>query len=94
MTLLATQILMKANMIALLVGHTSTSVSLATGLCTRTDRFQEKKTSLLLSVTDRSAADWRLEGFNNASVLDSNLIIVINDNQMSIDETKAVFIAR
>ena len=61
MTLLATQILMKANMIALPSDIRQLPSAWQPDLQKDAICFQEKKTSLLLSVTDRSAADWRLK---------------------------------
>lgn len=61
MTLLATQILMKANMIALPSDIRQLPSAWQPDLRKDAICFQEKKTSLLLSVTDRSAADWRLK---------------------------------
>ena len=36
--------------------------------------------------TVRFRAAWRLRGFNNAAELDSNLIVIVNDNDQSIAE--------
>lgn len=73
------------------VGHTSTSVSLATGLAQGRDLLSGKENIVAVIGDGSLSGGLAFEGFNNASVLDSNLIIVINDNQMSIDENKGGF---
>lgn len=73
------------------VGHTSTSVSLATGLAQGRDLLSGKENIVAIIGDGSLSGGLAFEGFNNASVLDSNLIIVINDNQMSIDENKGGF---
>ena len=70
------------------VGHTSTSISLATGLAKARDLLGKKKNIIAL-IEDASLSGGEvLEGLNVAgSELDSNLIIIVNDNQQSISET-------
>ena len=68
------------------VGHTSTSISLATGLAKARDLKQEKyNVSALIGDGSLSGGE-ALEGLNFASKLNSNFIIIVNDNQMSIAE--------
>ncbi len=70
------------------IGHTSTSVSLATGLAKARD-LQKKKYNVVAIIGDGSLSGGEaFEGLNNASVLNSNIIIVINDNEMSIAENQ------
>lgn len=69
-----------------IVGHTSTSVSLATGLAKARDlRGEHHKVIALIGDGSLSGGE-ALEGFSNAAVLDSNILIIVNDNEMSIAE--------
>lgn len=68
------------------IGHTSTSVSLASGLAKARD-LQGQHHNIIAVIGDGSLSGGEaLEGLSNASVLDSNIIIVVNDNEMSIAE--------
>ena len=70
------------------VGHTSTSVSLATGLAKGRDLIGGKE-NIIAAIGDGSLTGGEaLEGLNNAAVLGSNIIIVVNDNDMSIAENQ------
>ena len=70
------------------IGHTSTSVSLATGLAKARD-LQKKKYNVVAVIGDGSLSGGEaFEGLNNAAVLNSNLIIIVNDNEMSIAENQ------
>ena len=66
------------------IGHTSTSVSLATGLAKARDLKNEKYNVIALIGDGSLSGGEAYEGFNNAAELDSNMIIIINDNEMSI----------
>lgn len=68
------------------VGHTSTSVSLACGLAKARDLKSEKHNVIALIGDGSLSGGEALEGFSNAAVLNSNIIIVLNDNEMSIAE--------
>ncbi len=69
-----------------IVGHTSTSVSLATGLAKARDlRGEHHKVITLIGDGSLSGGE-ALEGFSNAAVLNSNILIIVNDNEMSIAE--------
>ena len=68
------------------VGHTSTSVSLACGLAKGRD-LKGTNENVIAIIGDGSLSGGQaLEGLNFASELNSNLIIVVNDNDMSIAE--------
>lgn len=68
------------------VGHTSTAASLATGLAKARD-LKGEKSNVIAIVGDGSLSGGEaLEGLDNAAALGSNIIIVINDNDMSIAE--------
>lgn len=71
-----------------IIGHTSTSISLATGLAKARDLKGEKYNIIALIGDGSLSGGEAFEGFNNASVLDSNFIAIINDNEMSIAETQ------
>lgn len=66
------------------IGHTSTSISLATGLAKARDIKCENYNVVALIGDGSLSGGEALEGFNNAAVLDSNFIIIVNDNEMSI----------
>ena len=69
-----------------IVGHTSTSISLATGLAKARDlRGEHHKVIALIGDGSLSGGE-ALEGFSNAAVLNSNILIIVNDNEMSIAE--------
>ena len=68
------------------VGHTSTSVSLACGLAKARDLRGEKHNVIAVIGDGSLSGGEALEGLSNAAVLDSNIIIVVNDNEMSIAE--------
>ena len=68
------------------VGHTSTSVSLACGLAKARD-LQQQNHNVIAVLGDGSLSGGEaLEGLSNAAVLGSNIIIILNDNEMSIAE--------
>ena len=66
------------------VGHTSTSVSLASGLAKARDLKKETHNVIAVIGDGSLGGGEALEGLNFAGELNSNLIIVVNDNEMSI----------
>ena len=68
------------------VGHTSTSISLASGLAKARDLKGEKYNVLALIGDGSLSGGEALEGLNISATLNSNFIILLNDNQMSIAE--------
>lgn len=68
------------------VGHTSTSVSLACGLARGRDLNGGKENIIALIGDGSISGGEALEGLNVAGEMNTNLIIVANDNQMSIAE--------
>ena len=68
------------------VGHTSTSVSLATGVAKARDLKGEKYNVIALIGDGSLSGGEAYEGLNNASTLNSNIIIIVNDNDISIAE--------
>ena len=69
-----------------IIGHTSTSVSLACGLAKGRDLCGGKENMIAVIGDGSLSGGEALEGLDYASELKSNLIIVINDNDMSIAE--------
>ena len=70
------------------IGHTSTSISLATGLAKARDINGDKENVIAIIGDGSLTGGEAYEGLNNASVLNSNFIIVVNDNGMSIAENQ------
>lgn len=68
------------------VGHTSTSVSLAAGLAKARDLKCEKSNVIALIGDGSLSGGEAFEGLDNAADLNSNIIVVVNDNDMSIAE--------
>ena len=68
------------------VGHTSTAASLACGLAKARDLKGEKYNVCALVGDGSLSGGEAFEGLDNASTLNSNIIIIINDNDMSIAE--------
>ena len=66
------------------VGHTSTSVSLAVGLAKARDLKGEKGNVIALIGDGSLSGGEAFEGLDNAAVLAGNIIIIVNDNDMSI----------
>lgn len=70
------------------IGHTSTSISLATGLAKARDLKKENYNVIALIGDGSLSGGEAFEGLNNASILNSNFIIIVNDNEMSIAENQ------
>ena len=70
------------------IGHTSTSVSLATGLAKGRDLLGGKENVVAIIGDGSLTGGEALEGLNNAATLNSNIIIIVNDNDMSIAENQ------
>ncbi len=68
------------------VGHSSTSISAALGMAVATRLKNELDRHVVAIIGDGSmTAGLAFEGLNNAGVSPSNLLIILNDNCMSID---------
>ncbi|MDY1545763.1 1-deoxy-D-xylulose-5-phosphate synthase [Lactiplantibacillus pentosus] len=68
------------------IGHTSTSIALATGMAVARD-IEGKTGNVMAVIGDGSlSGGLALEGLNIAATLKSNLIILVNDNGMAIAE--------
>ena len=68
------------------IGHTSTSVSLAGGLAKGRDLKGEKGNVIAVIGDGSLSGGEAFEGLDYAGELGTNFIIVVNDNQMSIAE--------
>ena len=68
------------------VGHTSTSISLACGLAKARDIKGEKENIIAVIGDGSLSGGEAYEGLNNAAESGKNIIIVVNDNDMSIAE--------
>jgi len=67
-------------------GHTSTSVSLACGFAKARDVSGQKHNVVAFIGDGCLSGGEAFEGLDNAATFDSNLIIILNDNEMSIAE--------
>lgn len=68
------------------IGHTSTSISLASGLAKARD-IKGGQGAIVAIIGDGSLTGGQaLEALNYSSTLNSNLIIIVNDNEYSIDK--------
>ena len=66
------------------VGHTSTSVSLATGLAKARDLKGEKYNVIALIGDGSLSGGEAFEGLDMSATLGTNFIVIVNDNDMSI----------
>jgi len=68
------------------VGHSSTSISAALGMAIAAKKKNEKNKQVVAVIGDGSmTAGQAFEGLNNLSASKSNMLIVLNDNNMAID---------
>ncbi len=70
------------------VGHTSTSISLACGLAKARDLKKEKENIIAIIGDGSLSGGEAFEGLNNIAMLNSNFILIVNDNEMSIAENQ------
>ena len=68
------------------VGHTSTSISLATGLAKARDLKGDNENIVAIIGDGSLSGGEAYEGLNNISEQGTNMIIIVNDNEMSIAE--------
>lgn len=76
----------ESNCDAFDTGHSSTSISAGLGLVKARDIKGEKQTIVSVIGDGSLTGGMAYEALNNAARLDSNFIIVLNDNNMSISE--------
>ncbi|MBO4370301.1 MAG: 1-deoxy-D-xylulose-5-phosphate synthase [Paludibacteraceae bacterium] len=70
------------------VGHTSTSVSLACGLAKGRDLLDQKYNVVAVIGDGSLSGGEAFEGLNNVAEQGTNMIVVVNDNEMSIPENR------
>ena len=68
------------------VGHSSTSISAALGMITATNAKQEDRHVTAIIGDGAMTAGMAYEALSHAGSMDKNLLVVLNDNQMSISE--------
>lgn len=68
------------------IGHTSTSISLACGLAKARDLKGTHENIIALIGDGSLSGGEAYEGLNNAAEAGTNLIVIVNDNEMSIEE--------
>ena len=64
--------------------HSSTSISAALGMAMAARRKGEKRRAIAVIGDGAMTAGMAFEAMNNAGVLDGNLLVILNDNDMSI----------
>ncbi len=70
-------------------GHSSTSISAALGMAVAADRKQEKDRHTVAVIGDGAlTGGMALEGLNNAGIEKSNILVILNDNNMAIDPNR------
>jgi 1-deoxy-D-xylulose-5-phosphate synthase len=68
------------------VGHSSTSISAALGMAIAAQKNNKKDQQVVAVIGDGSmTAGLAFEGLNNLSIAKSNMLVVLNDNNMAID---------
>ena len=68
------------------VGHSSTSISAALGMAMAAKSKGEEDRNIVAVIGDGSmTAGLAFEGLNNAGIENSNILVILNDNHMSID---------
>ena len=68
------------------IGHTSTSISLASGLAKARDLLGKKENIIAIIGDGSMSGGEALEGLDTVGEMGTNMIIVLNDNDMSIAE--------
>ncbi|RLC47496.1 MAG: 1-deoxy-D-xylulose-5-phosphate synthase [Candidatus Cloacimonadota bacterium] len=69
------------------VGHTSTSISAALGITTAKELNNHSKKTIAIIGDGAMTAGLAFEGLNNAGGLKKDLIVILNDNNMSISKS-------
>ncbi|MDQ5920005.1 MAG: 1-deoxy-D-xylulose-5-phosphate synthase [Pseudomonadota bacterium] len=68
------------------VGHSSTSISAALGMAIANKHKGKNNKTVAIIGDGAMTAGLAFEGLNNAGWLDSNILVILNDNEMSISE--------
>ena len=72
---------------AIVAGHASNSISAALGLAASAKLKNKKERTVAVIGDGAMSGGLAYEGLNNASSCDNNLLIILNDNNMSIDKS-------
>jgi 1-deoxy-D-xylulose-5-phosphate synthase len=65
-------------------GHSSTSISAALGMAVAAQRDQSERRAIAVIGDGAMTAGMAFEALNNAGNMDTNLLVILNDNDMSI----------
>ncbi len=68
------------------VGHSSTSISAALGMAMASSQLQEDRKTVAVIGDGAMTAGMAFEAINHASHVDKDMLVVLNDNQMSISK--------
>ncbi|MDG0969618.1 MAG: 1-deoxy-D-xylulose-5-phosphate synthase [Porticoccaceae bacterium] len=68
------------------VGHSSTSISAALGMALASDHLEKDRKTVAIIGDGAMTAGMAFEAINHASHVDKDLLVVLNDNQMSISK--------
>ncbi len=68
------------------VAHSSTSISAALGMAVAAQAQGEKRRVVAVIGDGAMSAGMAFEALNNAGAMDANLLVILNDNEMSISE--------
>ena len=68
------------------VGHSSTSISAALGMCVASKLNQENRRVIAVIGDGGLTGGMAFEALNHAGSIDPNMLIILNDNEMSISE--------
>lgn len=72
-------------------GHSSTSISAAMGIANARDLKKEKHNVVAVIGDGAMTGGLAFEGLNNAGIQQTNMIVILNDNEMSISESTGSF---
>lgn len=67
------------------VGHSSTSISAGLGLATAAKQLKEDRNVVAIIGDGSLTGGMAFEGLNNAGTSNTNILVIVNDNNMSID---------
>jgi 1-deoxy-D-xylulose-5-phosphate synthase len=73
------------------VGHSSTSISAALGMAIAAERNGEQRRVVAVIGDGALSAGMAFEALNHAGSMDVNLLVILNDNDMSISENVGAF---
>jgi len=68
------------------VGHSSTSISAALGMAMASEQLNESRKTVAIMGDGAMTAGMAFEAINHSSHVDKDLLVILNDNQMSISK--------